>query len=88
MILPALCAYRVSAPSTAPSWIGLADLDDLIGAVNERRIEGGKAVLSGVEGADASAIERALMECMSRVINAWHNHNAAESVRSSGSNND
>lgn len=56
MILPVLCAYRVSASSMEASGIGTADLDDLIGAVNERRSAGDKPALSGVEGAEASAI--------------------------------
>ena len=59
MILPELCAYRVSAPSTEFSMIGTAGVDDLIGAVKERRIEDGRAAprdFCGVEGADASAI--------------------------------
>ena len=33
------------------------DLDDRIGAVKERRIKCGGAALSGVDGADASAIQ-------------------------------
>ena len=62
MILPVLCAYKVSAPSTETSGIGTADLDDLIGAVKERRIEGGETAFSGVEGAEASAIVAASVE--------------------------
>ena len=34
----------------------MADLEDLIGAVKDRRIPGGCTALSGVERADASAI--------------------------------
>lgn len=54
-ILPAPCAYNVSAPSTVSSGSGI-DLEDRIGAVKERRINGGGVALSGVDGADASAI--------------------------------
>lgn len=34
----------------------MADLVEMIGAVKDRRIENGGAALSGVEGADASAM--------------------------------
>lgn len=34
----------------------MADLEDLIGAVKERRIPDGGTALSGVEGVDASAM--------------------------------
>lgn len=54
MILQSLWAYNVSAPSTLLAEAGTDDLSDLMGAVKERRMEGG--ALSGVEGAEASAI--------------------------------
>ena len=57
-ILQALCANRFSVSSTASSEMGNLALEDLIGAVKERRIAG---ALSGVEGADASAIARISM---------------------------
>ena len=55
-ILQALCANRFSVSSTASAEMGNFALEELIGAVKERRIAGGGNVLSGVEGADASAI--------------------------------
>ena len=55
-IFPAACAYSVSAPLTASSDRGTC-LEERIGAVKERRIEGGGMALSGVDGADASAIQ-------------------------------
>lgn len=54
-IFPVPWAYNVSAPSTVSSWSGI-DLEERIGAVKERRIKGGGVTLSGVDGADASAI--------------------------------
>lgn len=56
MILQTLWAYNVSAPSILPPEADTDDLSDLMGAVKERRMEGGIAALSGVEGAEASAI--------------------------------
>ncbi len=56
MILLALCANKVSAPSTFSSGIETGDLSDSIGAVKERRMGGGGTALSGVEGADASVM--------------------------------
>ena len=53
-ILPALWTNRVSADSTVISGLGACAL--LTGAVKERRIEGDRTTLSGVEGAVASAI--------------------------------
>lgn len=47
--------------SAASSDIGNLDLEDLIGAVKERRIGGCCGALSGVEGAEASAIAWMLM---------------------------
>lgn len=55
-IFPAPCAYNVSAPWTVSSGRGF-DLEDRIGVVKERRITGGAVALSGVDGADASAIQ-------------------------------
>ena len=55
-ILQALCANEFSVSSAASAEIGNLDLEDLIGAVKERRIGGCGSALSGVEGADASAI--------------------------------
>ena len=55
-IFPAACAYSVSAPSAVSSERGV-DLKDRIGAVKERRTRGGWLALSGVDGADASAIQ-------------------------------
>ena len=55
-IFTAACAYNVSAPSTVSSESG-TDLEDRIGAVKERRIEGEEIALSGVDGADARAIQ-------------------------------
>lgn len=55
-ILQALCANRFSVSSTASAEIGNLALEDLMGAVKERRIAGCGSALSGVEGADASAI--------------------------------
>ena len=54
-ILPAPCAYNVSAPSAVSSGSGIV-LGDRMGAVKERRIKGGGVALSGVDGADARAI--------------------------------
>lgn len=51
-IFPAPCAYNVSAPSTVSCGSGI----DLVGAVKERRINGGGAALSGVDGADVRGI--------------------------------
>ena len=50
------CAYNVSALSTVSYECG-TDLKDRIGAVKERRIAGGGTPLSGVDGADARAIQ-------------------------------
>ena len=55
-ILQALCANRFSVSSTASAEIGNLDPEGLMGAVKERRIAGCGSGLSGVEGADASAI--------------------------------
>ena len=55
-ILQALCANRFSVSSAASADIGNLDLEDLMGAVKERRIAGCGNGLSGVEGAGASAI--------------------------------
>ena len=52
-ILQALCANRFSESSTASAEMGNLALEELTGVVKERRIAG---ALSGVEGADASAI--------------------------------
>lgn len=70
MILLVLCAYRVSAPSRLPSGIGTGELSDFIGAVKERRMEGGAITLSGVEGADASAMLYQSMRWISRIVDA------------------
>ena len=78
MILPVLCAYKVSAPSTETSGIGTADLDDLIGAVKERRIEGGETAFSGVEGAEASAIVAGSVEQIPEVFDACGSRHAGE----------
>ena len=55
-ILQALCANRFSVSSAASGEIGNLALVGLMGAVKERRIAGCGSALSGVEGADASAI--------------------------------
>ena len=54
--LQALCENRFSVSSAASVEIGNLALEDLIGAVKERRIAGCGSALSGVEGADASAM--------------------------------
>ena len=75
-ILPAACAYNVSASSTFSPESG-TDLEERIGAVKERRIKGGRIALSGVDGADARAIQKGSSGHFSRMIDAWssiHTH--------------